>query len=431
MDALVSSVGARSPLRWASSSPGDAHRHRVLVGVSLALALVAGLALALVPHLAAVHLATVGLCGLALVLVRFGWLSGAGVAATAAALVQPWYGLLTPEASTTVVWEIGWLLLAVGIAGATLPVRTLAAVLVAIVVGELALVAWNPGIGREAFTSMAVLLVLLAGLALAYARERARLLAAVARREGALQEASAREHARAAELERAQEALLAAQTQRLRASRLAALGELSSAVAHEINNPLAAATWNVEELEEVVGDEAREELSALREALGRCEAVVERLLALAAVNGPAGPVDPETLVEGVLAIVGPHLDARGVTVHVDVARAPRLHGHEAELRELLFHLLLNAGEAVGAGGHVSVVGRVDGESFVLGVEDDGPGVDPSLGEAVYQPFVSGTSASPGLGLARCHGIVQRHGGTIVHEAVGERGTRFVVRLPAA
>ncbi|MEM1415054.1 MAG: HAMP domain-containing sensor histidine kinase [Myxococcota bacterium] len=426
MDALAPAASLRA--KELPSSPGEVHRHRVVVGVSLALAGIGGLATTLAPHLAPAHLVTVGLGALALGLARWGRLSLAGVAATAAALVQPWHGLLTPEATTTVVWEIGWLTLAIGVAAATLRPPTLLPVLAAIVIGELALMAWNPGIGASALRSMAVLVALLAGLALAYARERSRLLMRVAEREAALREATARERARAAELEDARDALLAAQAERLRASRLAALGELSSAVAHEINNPLAAATWSVEELEEVVGDDA-EELVALREALERCEAVVARLLALAEVDEGPGPVDAEALIAGVLSVLEPHLEAQGVRVEMDIPRSLQLHGREAELRELLFHLLLNAGDAAGA--RVRIVGRVDAESFVLGVEDDGPGVDPALGGEVFRPFVSGGSRGPGLGLARCHGIAQRHGGTIAHEAAGERGTRFVVRLPAA
>jgi signal transduction histidine kinase len=101
--------------------------------------------------------------------------------------------------------------------------------------------------------------------------------------------------------------------------------------------------------------------------------------------------------------------------------------------QVVLNLVLNAADAVGAGGHVRIAAERGGLGVRLSVEDDGPGIDPNVRNRLFEPFVTTKEVGKGtgLGLAVCRGLVESIGGSIVLDETVTRGARFVVELPAA
>jgi signal transduction histidine kinase len=118
-------------------------------------------------------------------------------------------------------------------------------------------------------------------------------------------------------------------------------------------------------------------------------------------------------------------------VHVEVHAAK---GCEAEvdpplLHEVLTNLLGNAIDAIGQGGRIDLEVLCSDGHAEIHVQDDGPGIPPSIRETLFQPFVTSKPQGTGLGLMICKRIVEAHGGRIEVEDGRARGARFVVKLP--
>jgi signal transduction histidine kinase len=105
-------------------------------------------------------------------------------------------------------------------------------------------------------------------------------------------------------------------------------------------------------------------------------------------------------------------------------------GRREALRAALVNLALNAIDATGAGGHVSIAAEVGGGRITLAVEDDGPGPPTELGTALAEPFVTGKQEGVGLGLSVARAVAEQHGGTLAWRRADGR-TRFTIALPEA
>jgi len=101
--------------------------------------------------------------------------------------------------------------------------------------------------------------------------------------------------------------------------------------------------------------------------------------------------------------------------------------------QVVLNLVLNAADACGAGGHVTVRARPSGSKVILEVEDNGPGVAPEVRARLFEPFVTTKEVGKGtgLGLAVCRGLVEAAGGSIVLDESHTKGARFVIELPPA
>jgi CheY-like chemotaxis protein/anti-sigma regulatory factor (Ser/Thr protein kinase) len=121
-----------------------------------------------------------------------------------------------------------------------------------------------------------------------------------------------------------------------------------------------------------------------------------------------------------------------VAIHVrtDVGDLPPIVGDAASLREMLASLLVNAVEAMPAGGTVTVQARAEADGVRLAVHDTGVGMSERVRERCLEPFFSTKEQhGAGLGLALVHATVERHGGTLTVESVAGQGSTFAVRLP--
>lgn len=246
--------------------------------------------------------------------------------------------------------------------------------------------------------------------------------------------------ARLAELETTTRELRATQEQLIRSEKLAGVGRLAAGVAHEIGNPLAAILGLVEILQLGAtsrGEEA-EFLARIRSETERIHHIIRDLLDYARLRpdepGRAASADVERVVEEAVALIAPQKDLRRVTIERRVYESDlQVRAPAHELTQLVLNLLLNAADAVAGEGQILIEVRRDDGAIELAISDTGPGIAPAVRDQLFDPFVTTKPAGKGtgLGLAVCHAIVERLGGSIRGENLPRRGARFTVRLPVS
>jgi signal transduction histidine kinase len=221
--------------------------------------------------------------------------------------------------------------------------------------------------------------------------------------------------------------------------RLAALGGLVSEIVHEIRNPLVSVKTFLQMLPERLDDpEFHEDFrGVVSDEVRRLERMLDDLLRHARPNRkPAigeGARVSET-IRTTLQLLTYRCRERGVTLETKIRpELPALDLSEDALRQLLLNLLLNATEVTPQGG--AIVLSVDWSAdeinhLALTVEDDGPGIDPTLGDRIFEPFWTTRSENPGgLGLSICKRIVDDAGGSIHVRNREDTGACFAVDLP--
>ncbi|MCK6478815.1 MAG: sensor histidine kinase [Planctomycetaceae bacterium] len=238
-------------------------------------------------------------------------------------------------------------------------------------------------------------------------------------------------------LRRETQALLDAERQVRRAEMLAALGELSAGLAHEIRNPLASIRGAADVLAASFAPGSRDEEFArlLVSEVQRLDRVVCDFLQFAR-PGRAGDefADPGACIQATFSLLRSPAAKANVKFTFDGAADGRLVRCPPEaLRQVMLNLCLNALQAIGQGpGTVSVQAEAPHpERMRLVVDDTGPGVPPEQREAIFRPFHTTKDHGTGLGLSVVAKIVSGCGGT-VHVTDGpEGGARFIVELPLA
>ncbi|HET7585775.1 MAG TPA: PAS domain S-box protein [Gemmatimonadaceae bacterium] len=221
--------------------------------------------------------------------------------------------------------------------------------------------------------------------------------------------------------------------------KLAAVGQLVSGVAHELNNPLAAILHFVEDLlTDQRSTSDAEALTVIRDQAQRSRAIVRDLLAFARNREEQREqLNALGVLERCARALQPVVEAHGATLHVLLANdLPVVEIDRAGIEQVITNLVANAAHAAGQGGTVTLRAHRQGTVCEVLVEDTGPGLSDDLLPRIFEPFFTTkpTGEGTGLGLSVSLGIVQQHGGTISAENISHtsgHGARFVVRLPAA
>lgn len=238
----------------------------------------------------------------------------------------------------------------------------------------------------------------------------------------------------AAAFNRMLDELSAAQQRLSHAAALAAIGELSTSVVHEVRNPLSSIKVNIQALRnKVAGDRAHSELADIAaKQVDRVERMLNDLLHY----GKPLVLNPEPVVFGELVndvrdVLRDKAESLGVRIAVvdGLGDEPIVVDRE-HMERALANLLANAIEA--ADGEVTVIGlRTTGRDgrVSIRVADNGPGIPESIKEKLFQPFVTTRDEGTGLGLANVKKIAEYHGGT-VSAANGDRGAVLTISFPA-
>jgi signal transduction histidine kinase len=226
-------------------------------------------------------------------------------------------------------------------------------------------------------------------------------------------------------------------------SRVAMLGELSGAIAHELSQPLAAVLSNAQAARHLLDrdpldlNELRETLDDIIRSDNRAGAVIDRLRALLRKGDTAmHPLDVNEVVREVVELADSELASRRVTVKSTLAVSlPLVMGDRVQLQQVVLNLVLNACDAMNqtqaAERHLTLSTRASDGGVELTVSDRGAGIPEGQLERVFEPFVTFREDGLGLGLAISRSIVTAHGGSIRAENNADGGATFRCLVPIA
>lgn len=242
---------------------------------------------------------------------------------------------------------------------------------------------------------------------------------------------------RTQELQASNASLQMAQAQLVKSEKLAAIGQLTASIAHEINNPIAVMQGNLDLMRETLGpqtDSVKDELLLLDQQVERMRIIVTQLLQYARpteFGGYVTALDLNRTVADSLVLVAHLLSQTRIVVERDLQATRPVGMNRQELQQVVINLLINAIQAMPEGGTLTLVTRdhQDGTGASLWVSDQGPGLSAAARERLFRPFFTTKNDGNGLGLWISQGLVERYGG---HIEAGNRedgpGAWFCVRL---
>ena len=246
---------------------------------------------------------------------------------------------------------------------------------------------------------------------------------------------------------------------RVQADHLAGVGLLAEGLAHEINNPLAYALYNMESVTDDVARieslcaagagvesirkclenlvDVRECLDAAVDGMRRVRELVQDLETFSSAHSERlVPLDLRQVIDSALRLSNAECRHRARVV-TDFQDTPLVLGNPSRLAQVFLDLIVNAAHAIPEGrqadNEIRVVLSTDGEHVTVEVRDTGTGIPPEQLERVFAPFstTKPIGVGSGLGLGVCHNVVSAHGGSIEVESTPGQGSSFKVRLPAA
>ncbi len=235
-------------------------------------------------------------------------------------------------------------------------------------------------------------------------------------------------------LERSSADLRAAQAELLRRERLAALGELSAVVAHEVRNPVTVIFNALSTLRKQPGpDESATLLEIVNEEAERLKRVVGDLLEFARPRDPSvDAVNPARLLEGAALATAAAFGSRE-SIAIDIEPdLPDLVADEQLLRQALINLVTNALQAPGRTSAVRVSAGGEGRPLshvCFAIADDGHGVSPDAAAKLFTPFFTTRPSGTGLGLAIVKRIAEAHHGDVSWRPLEPHGVVFTLRIP--
>ncbi|HUP38415.1 MAG TPA: ATP-binding protein [Candidatus Limnocylindria bacterium] len=218
-------------------------------------------------------------------------------------------------------------------------------------------------------------------------------------------------------------------------AKLAALGRLTSGVAHEVKNPLNAMMIHVELLKERLEDagvDVRQSLEVIGSEIRRLDRVVQGFLKFMRPQElMLKPVDLNAMLQSVCALLEAESQSHGVRFVLDLdADLPAVSADEELLRQAFINVLQNAVQAMPTGGAVRLRTRPDALDWVrVTVTDQGVGIAPEDVDRIFKLYYTSKVGGSGIGLSVVYRIVQLHDGTIEAKSEPGRGTAMIVRLP--
>ena len=246
------------------------------------------------------------------------------------------------------------------------------------------------------------------------------------------QELDAKVVARTQELADSNHSLKQAQQQLVKSEKLAAIGQLTASVAHEINNPIAVMQGNLDLMRDLLGEHARPvaaELKLMDQQVDRMRLIVTQLLQHARPTDYAGyveAVDVNQVLDHALVLVAHLLASTRIEVQRELTALAPIDINRQELQQVVINLLINAIQAMPSGGTLLLRTHDQPDDrgragVLIEVCDTGTGLTAAVHEQLFRPFFSTKKEGNGLGLWISVGLVERYGGTISGANRGEQG----------
>ncbi len=221
----------------------------------------------------------------------------------------------------------------------------------------------------------------------------------------------------------------------LRTERLAGMGRMAAALAHEINNPLQSIGSSMELVLDfpLPETEKAEYLHNVRTEIDRLKTLTHRILDFA--RPPRlerHMVQVTDILQTTLAFAGKQLQHSRIQISTDLAAdLPQISGASASLSQVFLNLILNAAEAMPEGGQLLISARAEEEQIRITFTDSGPGLTYDVQQQIFEPFFTTKTDGTGLGIPISHSIIQQHGGKLLAENAPSGGACFIILLPIA
>ncbi|RTZ97070.1 MAG: hypothetical protein DSY90_08970 [Deltaproteobacteria bacterium] len=218
--------------------------------------------------------------------------------------------------------------------------------------------------------------------------------------------------------------------------KLAAIGQLASGVAHEINNPLGVIKCYSNLIAKELSEKTQmiDDIRIIRKHTEQCQSVVDALLNFSRISEPKRiPTDIHTCIDDVLAVILPQLDKDRIFVDKDYSDdIPEITVDPQKIKQVLMNLFMNARQAMVSGGTLTVRTRLHdhGNTVSVAVADTGAGIAEKHIGRIFEPFFTtkGSQKGTGLGLSVSYGIIKQHGGEIEVTSDLGKGSTFTVFL---
>jgi signal transduction histidine kinase len=233
-------------------------------------------------------------------------------------------------------------------------------------------------------------------------------------------------------------ALKQKQEELIQSKKMASIGTFSSGIAHEINNPLnnisLSADTLIEEFDSMKEEEVLEILDDIMIQTERASKIVRNLLDFSRIqSAEMQPLDIRLILHKTAELIANELRIHKIVLNKDIAdQLPLINGDMQKLQQVFLNLIINAEQAIGEYGTITMKAWVTDKGFIrTDICDNGPGISQENLDQIFDPFFTTREAGKGtgLGLAIVYGIVKEHGGYIeVASTLGE-GTSFSVYLP--
>jgi len=242
-----------------------------------------------------------------------------------------------------------------------------------------------------------------------------------------------KERKRATEAQKAYKQLQASKNKLIHSEKLAFTGRIAANIAHEIRNPLTNLAMAVQQLKKAVKPEeaATKNMDIIKRNIERINSLITELLNCA--RPPKLNMQPcsiRKILEDILAFNRAKISSKRIkliksfTDNLFIIKIDK-----KRIERALSNILVNAVEAMPKGGKLTIVTDVEGDSFVIKIQDTGNGISEEDIIRIFDPFFSLKPGGVGLGLAICYGIIVSHGGTIEVESKLKQGAVFIISLP--
>jgi PAS domain S-box-containing protein len=242
------------------------------------------------------------------------------------------------------------------------------------------------------------------------------------------------------EQRRAEEQLRQTQEDLARVIRVASMGALAAAIAHEVNQPLTAIVTNgqfcLRQLDATTSnpDELRAAIGGIVDDGTRASAVISRIRGLLTKEAPnRTELDINQIIQDATILLRNELTRNGVSLRTELASdLPRVPGDPVQLQQVLINLIMNAIEAMSSptkgGRKILIRSAKNRDGVLVQIQDAGPGIEPGLANRIFEPFFTTKAMGIGMGLSISHSIIESHGGRL-GIVPGSAGALFEFTLP--
>jgi signal transduction histidine kinase len=218
--------------------------------------------------------------------------------------------------------------------------------------------------------------------------------------------------------------------------KLAAVGEITASVAHEINNPIAVIQGNLEVARNTLrhkADAVKTEFDLIDDQVYRISAIVSKLLQFAKpeeYSGASSTIRPAEVARDCLVLTRHQIEAAGVEVRLHLESDRTVLMARTELQQVIVNLILNAVHAMARGGTLTIRVFDEGHGLAIHVEDTGYGITPEVRKRIFDPFYTTKQAEgTGLGLSISQTLITRAGGQLSVTSTPGEGSCFRIYLP--